>query len=668
MLYVSNRIGPPKMSPSIQKKQSFAKRVVIICTFVMLCPTFAWSVELKSLPDSFLEQTPTIALENALMEKAQNQGGVRVIVRFAQAITWDKNLPSTQDLEAQQQSVARGQDEVLDWLTNAKVKHIKRFKYTPGMAMELDADALAILKANGQYTIQEDVPVPPALAESVPVIHADDVWSAGVDGSDQTIAILDTGVDKTHEFLDGGKVVSEACYSSNSVANNSSTVCPNGLEEQEGVGAGVNCTLGVCDHGTHVAGIAAGNGAADGFDGVARGANIIAIQVFSRFNGSATNPNSSCSTNGLSSPCVLTYISDQARGLERVYELRNSYKIAAVNMSLGGGNFSSACNTDSRKSDVDNLRSVQIATVISSGNNGFSNGIGAPACISSAVSVGNTTKNDTVRFSSNSAAILDLLAPGTSIQSSVPSSSSDAYEFKTGTSMAAPHVAGAFALLKDANNTATVDELLNALKDTGVDVTDTKNNLTKPRVDLKAAYDRVIKAPRLSSPRNGCTKTSRKYYLCYSNYLFKTQITFTGHPAAIGESQAPLSHYLWIGSSKGGSNHFSGWMSNRSVTVSGLPSLGTIYVRYWTKFSSGWKSVDHTFRMQAFSIAWDPQKEWVSKWKLDTDDVLIPIIKDEKLKWVPDFCDPRFCDPSPLKQREGNLIQGSPVFKSIQQK
>jgi subtilisin family serine protease len=77
------------------------------------------------------------------------------------------------------------------------------------------------------------------------------------------VAVLDTGVDKTHPFL-SGKVVEEACYSAGGN-------CPNGATSEVGSGAGVQCTYAAaaCRHGTHVAGIAAGQGSS--FSGVARG-------------------------------------------------------------------------------------------------------------------------------------------------------------------------------------------------------------------------------------------------------------------------------------------------------------------------------------------------------------------------------------------------------------
>jgi subtilisin family serine protease len=169
------------------------------------------------------------------------------------------------------------------------------------------------------------------------------------------------------------------------------------LQESTAVGAGVDCTAAAgssntkaqsdCSHGTHVASIAAGDNGST-IVGVAPDANIIAVQVFSLFT-------STSSCGGFSS-CMLSYTSDQIAALEHIYELRNTYNIASVNMSLGGGSYIDACDGDGRKAAIDNLRAAGIATVIASGNNGYRSSLSAPACISSAISVGATDDSDNV--------------------------------------------------------------------------------------------------------------------------------------------------------------------------------------------------------------------------------------------------------------------------------
>jgi subtilisin family serine protease len=135
------------------------------------------------------------------------------------------------------------------------------------------------------------------------------MWANGFTGSGQVVAVLDTGVDSAHPFL-AGKVVEEACFTSNRVAGSGN--CPNGTSTQTGPGSGVPCTYAPsgCRHGTHVAGIAAGRGST--FSGVAKDANVMSVQVFSRFTGSI------CASSG-EDPCTRSYVSDQMAGLERVF-------------------------------------------------------------------------------------------------------------------------------------------------------------------------------------------------------------------------------------------------------------------------------------------------------------------------------------------------------------
>ena len=298
-------------------------------------------------------------------------------------------------------------------------------------------------------------------------------------------------MDKNHPALIG-KVVSEACYSTTNATYSSTSLCPDGDTQSTATDSALpyinNCPTGECDHGTHVAGIVAANNTT--IKGVAKDSNLLAIQVFSRID-------SSYYCGSEPTPCVLSFTSDQIKGLERVYALRTSFSIASANLSLGGEAYSNTCDTIgvniSYKAAVDMLRSAGIVTVAASGNNGYTNAIASPACISSVVSVGASTDYDAVASFSNSAEILDLLAPGNLIYSSIPLS--PYYANYNGTSMAAPHVAGAWALIKSAKADATVNEILQVFKDTGVPIQDTRNSLIKPRIDVLAAFQQIMTPP-----------------------------------------------------------------------------------------------------------------------------------------------------------------------------
>ena len=431
----------------------------------------------------------------SLLAKAQASGSVRVIVKLNTSFQPEGRLSGPQAAISQQNRIASAQNQLHQAVSQHNVKSIKKFKYIPYTAMELDSTTLAVLMANPLVvSIEEDVPVPPTLTVSVPLIKADLAWTAGYTGAGWTVAILDTGVDKTHSFIGAGKVVAEACFSTTDAGYPSTTVCPNGSDSQTGSGAGVNCggPLGTaidgCQHGTHVAGIAAGKSAT--INGVAKDANIIAIQVFSSF----TDP--TCVGYGYTSPCALSFTTDQISALEHVYSLRNTYNIASANMSTGGGRYLANCDGDSRKAAIDNLRSAGIATVISSGNEYYTDGLAAPACISTAVSVGATTKTDfEAAYSNYHPTMLSLFAPGSVITSSIPGGGWAAW---SGTSMAAPHVTGAWAILKQKSPAASVATLLSKLQTTGAEVTLKAGDLAGgsiKRIDVKAALDAAGVAP-----------------------------------------------------------------------------------------------------------------------------------------------------------------------------
>jgi hypothetical protein len=403
---------------------------------------------------------------------SRDDGSVRAIVGLQTTFTPEGAL-SPAARSSQRGAIARKSDELVDVLKGTKFDVLHRYDSVAFVALKLSSAALERLEASGlASSIEEDKAVPPVLATSGRLVEARESAAVARAGLNQHIAILDTGVQKAHLFLQQAngtpKVVSEACYSAN--AN-----CPGGVTSSTAAGSGEPCTLSGCDHGTHVAGITAGRGTAS--SGVARDAKLIAVNVFSNVSGCGT-----CS-----------FTSDQIKGLERVNALSSSLSIASVNMSLGGGHSETNCDSDSRKPIIDTLRSKGIATAIASGNDGSNSAVSFPACISTAITVGSTTTTDAVSSFSNSSPLVELLAPGSSIVSSIPDSTvpEDAQGTKSGTSMATPHVAGAWAVLKGINSAATVPTVLSALQSTGKSITDADNSVTKPRIRVLAGGTRL---------------------------------------------------------------------------------------------------------------------------------------------------------------------------------
>ncbi|MGE0359798.1 MAG: S8 family serine peptidase [Vicinamibacterales bacterium] len=423
---------------------------------------------------------------------------VPVIVGVDATFVPEGDLADRDAVASQRDAIARVVDDVMTRARDTGAVVGSGLGIFPFFTARVDRASLEALAAmRGVTSIVENTVDRVDLASSIPIVNAAPTLAAGITGAGWRVAIADTGIEKTHSFLAPGgatKVVAEACFVNAGGAGTGTSTCPGGGFASTASGSAAPCSApNDCSHGTHVAGIAAGvNAGGTGVNGVAPGAQLIGLQVFTRFDDQAT-----CGFNPGDVPCAVSYVSDQVLALNHVASLagaNNVNQIAAVNMSLGGGQYFDQLTCDTaqinvnsgRKAAIDNLRSLGIAVVASSGNNGFPTSMGAPGCISSAVSVGSITDALLVSSFSNNAPFLSLYAPGSNVTSSV---TGNGFASFNGTSMAAPHVAGAWALMKQALGSASVSAVLAAFQATGTTINDQRGGggTPHPLININAA-------------------------------------------------------------------------------------------------------------------------------------------------------------------------------------
>ncbi|MCX6510938.1 MAG: S8 family serine peptidase, partial [Actinobacteria bacterium] len=331
----------------------------------------------------------------------------------------------------------------------------------PYIALSLDAAGFEATRNSGVVSMINDdeqlfvsasslepsSTVSPSSINSTATMGATAAWAAGWKGAGSTVAVIDTGVQTDHPYLVRGstkKTIAEACFSSSCPPDAVMTPTSNPI-----VGAAKPCSGAVgCDHGTHVAGIAVGGNGSSIPSGVAPEANLIAINVFYEYQVGLV-------------PMISASTSSIDNALSWLYNKRALFPgLVSVNLSLGGSTkYTTYCDSSnsSTKSFIDLLLTVGITTVIASGNDRWADGVSAPGCISTAVTVGAVDGvPDVSTYYSNDGPQVDLMAPGSNITSSILGSQMG---LLSGTSMATPAVAGAFAVLHMATPALTLARL-----------------------------------------------------------------------------------------------------------------------------------------------------------------------------------------------------------------
>jgi subtilisin family serine protease len=187
----------------------------------------------------------------ARLQAELQQGGTRRVIVGLDVNTIPESKLLRPQVLAQRDRIAKAQERLLKRVSLLPANASQRLETLPYILLELDPAELELLAGDPTVlSIQEDVPVPPALESSIPVVGANVAWALGYSGEDQAVAILDTGVDSSHPFL-AGRILAEGCFS-NAGVNGAASLCPGDLGTLTSApGAGEECDWSIygCDRG-----------------------------------------------------------------------------------------------------------------------------------------------------------------------------------------------------------------------------------------------------------------------------------------------------------------------------------------------------------------------------------------------------------------------------------
>ncbi|NMC68914.1 MAG: S8 family serine peptidase [Myxococcales bacterium] len=397
-------------------------------------PNTAWSRTLSPLVVASLVALAAAAAADPVLVEFRSPDGTPLVAAGDAAVPWGRSAheATRKQVEARAEAIATARAALLDSLdADLRARARGGYRHIPLVRMDLTAEQQAAVALHPLVAgVYPDRLRRPRLESSLAYLGAERWHAAGDDGSGTAVAVLDTGIRYWNGYFgacdapgdEGCRVKVFEGFAT--LTFGSGTTDPYEVAEAE-------------PHGTNVGGIVGG---------VAPGTDLLSLGVFAVYD---PDPETGFSGGAASSD------GDVVEALDWCIEHQVEYRIVAANMSLGSEpdpdlhGYCTGWMAGSYLSAFANTRAAGILPVVASGNEYVKTAVAAPSCVAAAVRVGAGYDDPAFGYTcgtgpvvpgavlcfSNSSALIDFIAPGNDIDAA-------GLLGYSGTSMAAPHVAG----------------------------------------------------------------------------------------------------------------------------------------------------------------------------------------------------------------------------------